>query len=235
MTTQHIVHSFDAELRFLKAKIIEMSERSEKMIASALQAMIHNDVDLAAKIILDDEPIDALEREVDDRAVVLIGKRQPMADDLREIVGAIRISSDMERIGDMGKNIAKRVGAMAAMHQGGDLYHEMQELTDLALAQLAQVREAYINHSLAPIEIVLKRDEEIDAAYTRLFRHLLEVMTQDKDKITLCTHLLFCGKNIERVGDHATNIAEMVHYIITARHPTLERAREDLTHQVSTH
>jgi len=235
MATQHIVHSYDAELRFLTAKIIEMSERGEKMMAHALKAVIDNDVDLAAQIILDDERLDQLEREVDDKAIAIIAKRQPMAVDLREIIGAIRISGDLERVGDMGKNIAKRVAAMASMHQDMSFYHEMQALTDLALAQLAAVREAYMSRSLTPIEAVLKRDEEIDAVYTSLFRHLVEVMTQDKEKITLCTHLLFCAKNIERVGDHATNIAEMVHYIITGRPPSLERVREDLTHQVRNH
>jgi len=235
MATQHIVHSFDAELRFLRAKIIEMGERSEKMIAACIKAVIDNDANLAAQIIAEDEFLDQLEREIDDKAIAIIAKRQPMAVDLREIIGAIRISGDLERVGDMGKNIAKRVAAMASMHQDMSFYHEMQTLTDLALAQLAAVREAYVSRSLTPIGTVLKRDEEIDAVYTSLFRHLLEVMTQDKEKITLCTHLLFCAKNIERVGDHATNIAEMLHYIITGRYPSLERVREDLTHQVRNH
>jgi len=235
MATQHIVHSFDTELRFLTAKIIEMSERGEKMIAQSVKAVIDNDRVLAAKIIADDAHLDRLEREVDDKAIAIIAKRQPMAVDLREIIGAIRISGDLERIGDMGKNIAKRVAAMEEVHQGTSFYHGMQALTDLALAQLSHVREAYIDRSLAPIEAVVKRDEEIDGVYTQLFRHLLAEMTQDSGKITLCTHLLFCAKNIERVGDHATNIAEMLHYIITGRHPSLERVREDLTHQVRIH
>jgi len=232
MATQHIVHSFDAELRFLTAKIIEMSERGEKMIAAALKAVIDNDTSLATQIIADDARLDQLEREVDDKAIAIIAKRQPMAVDLREIIAAIRISGDWERVGDMGKNIAKRVAAMSEAHQKAHFYHEMQNLGDLAIAQIVQVREAYISRSLTPIEAVLKRDKEIDAVYTNLFRHFLEVMAQDKDKVTLCTHLLFCAKNIERVGDHATNIAEMVHYIITGRHPSLERLREDLSHQV---
>jgi len=232
MATQHIVHSFDTELRFLTAKIIEMSERGEKMIASALTAVIDNDVSLATQIIADDAHLDRMEREVDDKAIAIIAKRQPMAVDLREIIGAIRISGDLERIGDMGKNIAKRVAVMAPLHQNADFYREMQALADLALTQLVQVREAYMSRSLEPIGAVLKRDEEVDIVYTSLFRHLLEIMAQDQGKITLCTHLLFCAKNIERVGDHATNIAEMLHYIITGHHPALERVREDLTHQL---
>jgi len=232
MTAQHIVHSFDTELRFLTAKIVEMSERGEKMVAASVKAVIDNDVALAAQIIADDAHLDRLEREIDDKAIAIIAKRQPMAVDLREIIGAIRISGDMERIGDMGKNIAKRVAAMAQAHQATEFYHEMQILADLALAQLTQIREAYVSRSLSPIDVVLKRDEEIDGVYTSLFRYLIEAMAQDKNKITLCTHLLFCAKNIERVGDHATNIAEMLHYIITGRHPSLERVREDLTHQL---
>jgi len=235
MATQHIVHSFDAELRFLRAKIIEMGERSEKMIAACIKAVIDNDMQLAAQIIADDAHLDRLEREVDDKAIAIIAKRQPMAVDLREIIGAIRISGDLERIGDMGKNIAKRVGAMAEMHQEASFYHQMQLLADLALTQLSQIGKAYASHSLAPIETVMKRDEEIDSVYTSLFRYLLDEMARDKNKITLCAHLLFCAKNIERVGDHATNIAEMLHYIITGRQPSLERVREDLTHQVMNH
>jgi len=232
MATQHIVHSFDTELRFLAAKIIEMSERGENMIRLSLKAVIDNDLALAAQIIADDAHLDRLEREVDDKAIAIIAKRQPMAVDLREIIGAIRISGDLERIGDMGKNIAKRVAAMKETHQNTHFYRQMQCLADLALVQLAQSREAYVNRSLALIEAVLKRDEEIDSVYTDLFRHLVEAMAQDRDKITLCAHLLFCAKNIERVGDHATNIVEMLYYMITGRHPSLERVREDLTHQI---
>jgi len=235
MSTQHIVHSFDAELRFLKDKIIEMSERGEKMIEAALTAVIDNDVTLATQIIIDDTHLDRLEREIDDKAIAIIAKRQPMAVDLREIIGAIRISGDLERVGDMGKNIAKRVGAMVLMHQDMSFYREIQALSDLALAQLAQIREAYMSRSLSDIETVLKRDEEIDTIYTSLFRHLLETMAQDKDKITLCAHLLFCAKNIERVGDHATNIAEMLYYIITGHHSLHDHISEDLTHQVQSH
>jgi len=229
---QHIVHSFDQELKFLTTKIVAMIDHSEQMITNALQAMINNDVDLAKKIITDDEYLDQAEREIDDRAITIIAKRQPMADDLREIVGAIRISSDLERVGDMAKNIAKRVGVISMFHQDATFYKQIKELTNLALAQLAQVRDIYAQRNVAQITDVLKRDEEIDTVYTNLFRYLVEVMGKDKEKITLCTHLLFCAKNIERVGDHATNIVEMIHYIVTARHPALDRVRKDLTHQV---
>jgi len=232
MAAQHIVRSFDDELHYLRAKIIDMAHHAESMMVRAMKAIVENDVALAHQIIADDLILDATEREIDDKAIAIIAKRQPMAVDLREIIGAIRISGDLERVGDMGKNIAKRVKSIAESHLPASFYQAMQDFANLTLVQLQDVRTAYATHSLETIAKVLKRDKEVDALYTALFRDFLHEMTRDSHNIIVYTHLLFCAKNIERVGDHATNIAEMLHYIITGLPPSLERTREDFSHEI---
>jgi len=163
---------------------------------------------------------------------MIIAKRQPMAVDLREIIGAIRISADLERVGDMGKNIAKRVAAVSETRQSVKLYRGLETLAELARTQLKDVLDAYATRSVAQINIVRDRDDEIDAMYTSLFRELLTYMMEDPRNITACTHLLFCAKNIERIGDHATNIAETVYYIVTGSQMPADRPKDDLSHDV---
>ncbi|MGE3307305.1 MAG: phosphate signaling complex protein PhoU, partial [Rhizobiaceae bacterium] len=160
-------------------------------------------------------------------------KRQPMADDLREIIGAIRISADLERVGDLGKNIAKRVTAIAEKGQPVSLARGLQALAELALTQLKEVLDIYASRQVERIALLRDRDEDIDAMYTSLFRELLTYMMEDPRNITGCTHLLFCAKNIERIGDHATNIAETVYYIATGDQMPPERPKEDKSHRVT--
>jgi phosphate transport system protein len=155
-----------------------------------------------------------------------------MAIDLREIIGAIRISADLERVGDLGKNIAKRVSAAGQTRQPARLFRGIEALAELALTQLKDVLDAYGSRTIDRIGAVRDRDEEIDAKYTSLFRELLTYMMEDPRNITACTHLLFCAKNIERIGDHATNIAETVHYIVTGSQLPAERPKEDESHKV---
>jgi phosphate transport system protein len=155
-----------------------------------------------------------------------------MAIDLREIIGAIRISADLERVGDLGKNIAKRVAAAGQTRQPAKLFRGIEALAELALTQLKDVLDAYGSRAIERIAAVRDRDEEIDAKYTSLFRELLTYMMEDPRNITACTHLLFCAKNIERIGDHATNIAETVHYIVTGSQLPAERPKEDESHTV---
>ncbi|WP_336055774.1 phosphate signaling complex protein PhoU [Nitratireductor sp. CH_MIT9313-5] len=233
MTSQHIMRSFDEELRYLTNQIGAMGGYSERMVAEAVSALVGGDVDLARKVVADDEYLDLREREIGEKAVVVIAKRQPMAGDLREIVGAIRIASDLERIGDLGKNIAKRVVAVTESRQPMRLFRGLSSLSDLALTQLKDVLDAYASRSADKIGSVRDRDEEIDAMYTSLFRELLVYMMEDPRNITACTHLLFCAKNIERIGDHATNIAETVHHIITGTQLAPERPKVDLSHKVT--
>ena len=232
-TTQHIYRAFDDELKFLANRIAGMGGHAERMVDQAVVALVNSDQALAQKVIADDVALDEGQREIDDKAIVIIAKRQPMADDLREIIGAIRISGDLERVGDLGKNIAKRVVAVTEGRQPPSLFRGLQALAELALTQLKEVLDVYASRSVERISFVRDRDEEIDAMYTSLFRELLTYMMEDPRNITACTHLLFCAKNIERIGDHATNIAETVYYIVTGKQMPPERPKEDTSHRVT--
>ena len=232
MPINHTVRSFDEELGYLEAKIAKMGTFASEMIEEAVNAVINNDLDLAKKVISDDIFLDETEREIDEKSVAIIAKRQPMAVDLREIIGAMRIAADLERVGDMGKNIAKRAAAIVESRQPASLYHGLQSFATLTLNQLKEVLDAYASRSLERIDAVRNRDEEIDAMYTSLFRELLTYMMEDPRNITACTHLLFCAKNIERIGDHATNIAETLHYIMTGTYLSTDRPRDDTTYKV---
>jgi phosphate transport system protein len=232
MNSHHTVRAYDEELATLGNRIAAMGGHAERMVDEAVAALIHADAALARKVIADDVVLDEGQRWIDDRAIVLIAKRQPMADDLREIIGTIRISADLERVGDLGKNIAKRVVAVADTRQPVQLFRGLEALATLALTQLKQVLDVYASRSVGAIAFMRDRDEEIDAMYTSLFRELLTYMMEDPRNISPCTHLLFCAKNIERIGDHATNIAETVYYVVTGEQLPLERPKEDKSHRV---
>jgi len=232
MQSQHTIRSFDEELRFLANQIGGMGGYAERMVDEAVSALVSGDTALARKVVLDDAFLDEKEREIGEKAVIIIAKRQPMAADLREILGAIRISGDLERIGDLGKNIAKRVVAITEARQPVRLLRGVSSLTELALTQLKEVLDAYASRSAEKLGLVRDRDEEIDAMYTSLFRELLTYMMEDPRNISACTHLIFCAKNIERIGDHATNIAETVYHIVTGASMPPERPKEDQSHKV---
>ena len=228
----HTLQAYDEELKFLATRIAQMGGHAERMVEEAVAALVNSDEALAQAVIRNDRVLDEAEREIDDKAVLIIARRQPMAIDLREIIGAIRISADLERVGDLGKNIAKRVAAAGQTRQPARLFRGIEALAELALTQLKDVLDAYGSRTIDRIGAVRDRDEEIDAKYTSLFRELLTYMMEDPRNITACTHLLFCAKNIERIGDHATNIAEIVHYIVTGSQLPAERPKEDESHRV---
>ena len=232
MQSQHIVRSFDEDLKYLANRIAGMGGHAERMVDQAVSALVNSDAGLARKVIDDDLFLDEGQREIDDKAIVFIAKRQPMADDLREVIGAIRISADLERVGDLGKNIAKRVVAVSDARHPFSLFRGLQALTELALTQLKDVLDAYASRSVERLGFVRDRDDQIDAMYTSLFRELLTYMMEDPRNITACTHLLFCAKNIERIGDHATNIAETIYYMSTGEQPAGERPKDDNTASV---
>ncbi len=234
MQTHHTVRSYDQDLSFLAGKIAEMGGQAERMVELSIQALVKGDEKLAQTVIADDYILDVAQREIDEKAISTIARRQPMAIDLREIIGAIRISNDLERIGDMGKNIAKRSYAVAESRHPVKLYRSIETLAELALNQLKDVLDSYASRTVDRLSQVRDRDDEIDALYTSLFRELLTYMMEDPRNITACTHLLFCAKNLERVGDHATNIAETVYYIATGTQMPPERAKDDTTHQITT-
>ena len=229
MTQSHIMTAYDEELRFLSRRIAEMGGMAEQMAADAVRALVNADAALAQRVISDDAILDAAEREITDKAILTIARRQPVANDLREIMGSIRIASDLERVGDLGKNTAKRVIAVQQSGVPRALARGMEHLSELALAQLKDVLDVYSTRSAEKAEAIRDRDEEIDAMYTSLFRELLTYMMEDPRNITSCTHLLFCAKNIERIGDHATNIAETIYYMTTGMQPVGERPKDDNT------
>ncbi|MBZ9869924.1 phosphate signaling complex protein PhoU [Mesorhizobium sp. BR1-1-9] len=232
MQSVHIVSAYDEELKDLSKRIAAMGGHAERMVEQAISALVNADPGLAQKVIRDDAVLDEGQREIDDRAIIIIARRQPMATDLREIVGAIRISADLERVGDLGKNVAKRVVAVADGRQSTSLFRGLEALADLALTQLKEVLDVYASRSVERIGFVRDRDDQIDAMYTSLFRELLTYMMEDPRNITPCTHLLFCAKNIERIGDHATNIAETIYYIVTGDQMPSERPKGDKTDKI---
>jgi phosphate transport system protein len=220
---QHIVSSFEDELQGLARSIAEMGGRAEQLVERSIQALLRSDTDLAHEVIEADKKIDELHRQIEERAVLVIARRQPMAQDLRETIAAIRIVSDLERIADLGKNIARRALAIQAQSFSQKVRVGVEHLAELGLRQVKNVLDAYATRDLAKAQDVCERDQEIDAIYTSLFRELLTYMMEDPRNISMCTHLLFCAKNIERIGDHATNIAETVYYLITGEQWTGQR------------
>jgi phosphate transport system protein len=232
MQSLHIVSAYDEELKYLSKRIAAMGH-AERMVEQSVLALVNADPDLARKVVEDDAILDQGQREVDDKAILLIGKRQPMATDLREVIGVIRISADLERVGDLAKNVAKRVASVGDnSKQPASLYRGLEALADLALTQLKEVLDVYASRSVETIGFVRDRDDQIDAMYTSLFRELLTYMMEDPRNITPCTHLLFCAKNIERIGDHATNIAETIYFIVTGEQMPVERPKGDKTDRI---
>ena len=223
----HIVHSFDVELQNLRRSISEMGGIAEIMLSDATAALVQRNTPLAQTVIAADSRLDELQREIEERGILTIARRQPLAIDLREIISAIRISGDLERIGDLAKNIGKRVLVIGSELQPQKVVVGVQHISDLALAQLKDVLDAYAQNDVAAAIEVWKRDGDIDALHNSLFRELLTYMMEDPRNISFCTHLLFCTKNIERIGDHTTNIAETIHYLVTGEPLTAERPKQD--------
>lgn len=227
MMGEHTVKSFDEDLEAVDKLIRDMGWLAADMVERATKAMVNTDLDAVNRVIKDDLDLDEMQRAVDDSAVTLIAKRQPMAQDLRAVVGAIRMASDLERIGDLAKNISKRVRAVGDVAASRDLAHGLQHMAQLARDQVNGVIDLYIARKADQLEALRDRDEEIDVAYTAVFRELLTYMMEDPRKITSCTHLLFCAKNLERIGDHVTNIAENAYYMITGHQLSAKRPKRD--------
>ncbi|HEY8267667.1 MAG TPA: phosphate signaling complex protein PhoU [Xanthobacteraceae bacterium] len=225
----HTSTAFDEDLRELSSRLAEMGGLAERLLAESVRALVKRDTDLAQRVIASDVQIDLLLREIEEKAVLTIARRQPMAVDLREIVATLRISNDLERVGDLAKNTAKRVLALDGEYQAPRLLRGVEHMSEMVLAQLKEVLDAYGARDEKRAVAVWTRDGEVDAMYTSLFRELLTYMMEDPRHITLCTHLLFCAKNIERIGDHATNIAETVYYLVVGEPLTDERPKSDTT------
>jgi phosphate transport system protein len=228
MAHEHIVKAFDEQLEGLTNMIARMGGIAEGQIAGAIQAVIKRDADLAASVVETDHRVDVLEREIDEQAVSLLALRQPMASDLRTVVSALRIASDVERIADYAANVAKRAIALAQMAPVRPVF-QIPRMGMVARDMVRDVLDAYVTHNVQKAVAVWNRDEELDEIYSSLFRELLTYMMEDPRNITACTHLLFIAKNIERIGDHVTNIAETIHYLVVGKPLLGERPKGDFT------
>ena len=213
MAAEHIIKSYDEELERLNNMIVEMGGLAESQLAAAIEVVIQRDSDRAIRVVEGDAQVDQLERDLDNLAIRLLALRQPMARDLREIVAALKIASDLERICDYAANVAKRSIALAQTPPIQPV-NALPRMTRLALLLVKDVIDAYVARDADKAFAVWVRDEELDEMYASLFRVLLTYMMEDPRNIGPCTHLLFMAKNIERIGDHATNIAENVYYLV---------------------
>ena len=233
-TTEHTARAFDADLQALTRAVAEMGGLVERQIVDSVHALVERDTVLAERVIANDPTVDGLQREIEEKAILIIARRQPMAVDLREIVGAMRVCNDLERIGDHAKHIGKRVVALDGDFHPQKLIRGVEHMAAIVSALLKQVLDAYASHDVPTALAVWKGDEEVDALCTSLFRELLTYMLEDPRNITFCMHLMFCAKDIERMGDHATNIAETVYYMIEGRPISEQRPKGDTTTFVTT-
>ena len=213
MVAEHIIKSYDQELQHLDNIIASMGGMAESQLAAAMEAVTKRDSDLATEVIENDIKVDELEHEVEGLVVRLLALRQPMARDLRQIVAALKTATDLERICDYAANVAKR---SIVLNQTAPLkpIYALQRMGSLSQAMVKDMLDAYVARDADKALAVWLRDEELDEMYTSLFRELLTYMIEDARNITPCTHLLFMAKNIERIGDHTTNIAETLYFFV---------------------
>lgn len=223
--SDHIVKSYDRDLEALGRRIAEMGGVAEKMLAEAMDALSNFDVDLAHRVVSSDPRLDALQREIEENAILTIARRQPLAVDLRECIAAIRISGDIERVGDLAKNIAKRTLKVVSEARVPRAIVGLKSMHEVAAMQLKDALDAYALRDTDRARAVWQNDSDLDALEDSVFRDLLTFMMEDPRNISFCTHLLFCSKNLERIGDHTTNISETVVYLVTGEAMPTERPK----------
>jgi phosphate transport system protein len=227
---EHTAKAFDADLKEISGKIKAMAQLIEQQIAAAAEVLASGDNAKARQVVAAGADVDALQREIEEKCVATIARRQPVAVDLREIVGALRISNDLERIGDLAENVAKRSLLSSEEFRLSDgVTLRLQHMAELVQEQLKNVIESYARKDTDAALEVWRSDAEVDALNNSLFRELLTYMLENPRTITFCTHMLFCAKNVERMGDHATNIAETVYYIVMGTSMPGERPKADVT------
>jgi phosphate transport system protein len=224
MTSDHIVKSYDEELNHLNEALLQMGGLAEANLSAAIEAVATRDVELANRIRGEDAKIDDLEFQVDQMAVRLLALRQPMAKDLRNVIAALKISAALERIGDYAANVAKRSIALAESRAVRPAGH-IPRMGRLVQHMIKDVLDAYTQGDAEKAKAVWLRDQDVDDLYNSLFRELLTYMMEDPRNITPCTHLLFIAKNIERMGDHCTNIAEIIYFMVIGKPLTDERPK----------
>ncbi len=224
---EHIVKSFEDELNSLTAECARMGGLTEAQVADAVTAVVKRNQDLAASVVGRDDKLDEAERDIERRAIRMIALRQPMANDLRRTMAAMKVANNLERCGDLAKNIAKRTLVIVESEPLTPLTRSIERMGKLVLTRLTSVLDAYTRSDLDRALAVWSQDDEVDEHYNSLFRELVTYMMGDPRTITACAHMLFVAKNLERIGDHATNIAEIVQYEITGEEMTNARPKTD--------
>lgn len=227
MPNSHIVSSFDQELAQLRTKIVKMADLVALQFEKAEKALIEKDLKLAKFVKENDDLVDQMEQDIEKTAIEMIAMRSPMADDLREIISAIKISNALERIGDYAKNLSKRVAVLNEVNKFDPTNAVISQMISLINTMNKDVVDAYINRNSEKAISVWTRDLVVDNLYNSLFRELLTYMMENPKYITPATHLLFVAKNIERAGDHITNIAELIYYIIEGTPIEIVRPKGD--------
>ena len=225
---QHTVRSYDEDLRRLREMIARMGGLAERAVAESVQALLRSDTDKAAEVVQRDAELDVMEREIEQFCAELLARRQPVAVDLRLILSCMKISSDLERIGDYARNGAKRAIVVAQQPSLGSL-NGFLRMAELVQENLKGAIDALVEGDADRADEVWASDAPIDGIYNGIFRELLTFMMEDPRNITAATHLLFIAKNLERIGDHATNIAERVHYAVRGEPMTEERPKADIS------
>lgn len=223
--TEHTVRAYGDELNHLTAEVARMGGLVEAQVADSIECITRRDVPLAQGIIVRDDKLDVLQAEIERKSIKLIALRQPVAQDLRRTVAAMKISLSLERCGDLAKNIAKRALVISEAEALTALTRSIERMGHLVTARLKDVLDAYTSSNVNRAVGVWWRDEEVDEHYNSLFRELLTYMMGDPRMITSCAHMLFVAKNLERIGDHATNIAEIIHFEITGEDMISERPK----------
>jgi phosphate transport system protein len=232
IVSEHTTRVFDTDLIKLTQLVAQMGGFAQKQVTDAIEALSRRDVVMARQVIAADATVDDLQRQIEEKAVATIALRQPMAVDLRALVAMLRIANDLERIGDLAKNIGKRVIAVSGESSQRTLMRGLRHMATLVVSQLAAVLDSFVDRNQAKALQVWQGDKEVDALYVSLFRELLTYTMEDPGTISMCIHHLFCAKNIERIGDHATNIAEAVHYMVEGHAIAGERPKGDTSSYV---
>jgi phosphate transport system protein len=227
-TRSHIVTSYGEDLKRLREMIARMGGLAERQVADSALSLVRRDSDLAAEVVMRDAQLDAMEREVEQYSVRLLALRQPMAADLRLIIACMKISQDLERIGDYARNGAKRAIVVSQQPLMGSL-NGFERMAELVQENLKGAIDALVEDDAAKADEVWGNDEPIDGIYNGIFREMLTFMMEDPRNITSATHLLFIAKNLERIGDHATNIAERVHFAVLGEPLTEDRPKADIS------
>lgn len=223
---EHIVRAYAEELRRVRELVARMGGLAERQVADSVSALVRRDADLATEVMARDADIDALEREIETFCIRLLALRQPVGADLRLVVAALKIIHEIERIGDYARNAAKRSIVLSQQPSFGSL-NGFQRMATLVQENLKGAMDALVNEDAARADEVWAADQPVDEVYNGIFREMLTFMMEDPRNITAATHLLFVAKNLERIGDHATNIAETVHYAVQGEALSEERPKAD--------